>query len=233
MINKTDIKKLVIEHKKSTLKNHWKDAFFRNTIKYSGEIKSNEILLWRSSEFLRGYYPIYILSFDRNENLKEIKIEKNPYHKYSEKFTFIFFLILVILLAIFENLQTSLIFATGLSVIIILLQLVLSKARKYETNLLTKELKDTIQNIEQKKNPELIIESEEEENEFTTPKFFTRLFLYPFCIFFIWFFITYLSPKEMNIKIFIGIGIVLTYLISDLILLFKKKSKSKSVRVEN
>ncbi|WP_026715171.1 hypothetical protein [Flavobacterium daejeonense] len=224
MINKSDIKKLIIENKKSNLKNHWKDAFFCNTTKYSGEIKSNEILLWRSSEFLRGYYPIYILNFDRNENLKEIKIEKNLYHKYSEKFTFIFFLILLILLAIFENLQTSLILVTGLSVIIFLLQLILSKARKYETKLLTKELKDTIQNIERKKNPELIIESEgEEENEFTTPKFFTRLLLYPFCIFFIWFFTTNFSPKEMNIKIFTGIGIVLIYLISDIILLIKKK----------
>lgn len=224
MINKNDIKKLVIEHKKSTLKNHWKDAFFSNTIKYSGEIRSNEILLWRSSEFLRGYYPVYILSFDINENLKEIKIEKNSYHKYSEKFTFIFFLILVILLAIFENLQTSLIFATGLSVIIFLLQLILSKARKYETKLLTEELRDTIENIEQIKNPELIIESKkEEENEWTTSKFITRLFLYPFCIILLVCFFTFFSVKEMNFKIIGGVVITFTYLITDILLIMQKK----------
>ena len=92
MVKKDDLQKLIIENKKSTLKNHWKDAFFCNTTKYNGEIRDNEILLWRSSKYLRGSYPIFVLSFDQNKTLKGIKIEKNPYQKYSEKFTIIFFL---------------------------------------------------------------------------------------------------------------------------------------------
>ena len=121
------------------------------------------------------------------------------------------------------DLQELLIYTFLMSIILLLLNLVLSKAQKFETKLQIEELRETIENIERKNNPDLIIKPKEEENEFTSSKFFTRLFLYPFCIFFIWFFITNLSLKEMNIKIFTGIGIVLTYLVIDLILLFKKK----------
>lgn len=229
MVKKDDLKKLIIENKKSTLKNHWKDAFFCNTTKYSGEIRSNELLLWRSSEYLRGFYPIFVLIFDQNETLKEIKIEKNPYQKYSEKFTILFFLILSILLAILENLQTSIIFGIGVSVIVFLLQLILSKARKYETKLLTQELRETIENIERINNPELIIKSKEEnEEEWTSSKFITRLLLYPFCIFLLGFSLTIFSTKEINFKLIAGIAIVLTYLITDILLIIKKKNKQHS-----
>ena len=44
MVDKKNIEKLIIQNKKSTLKNHWNDAFFYNTTKYSGEIKQNELL---------------------------------------------------------------------------------------------------------------------------------------------------------------------------------------------
>lgn len=227
MVKKDDLKKLIIENKKSTLKNHWKDAFFCNTTKYSGEIRSNELLLWRSSEYLKGAYPIFVLIFDENETLKKIKIEKNPYQKYSEKFTIMFFSILSILLAIWENLQTSIIFGIGVSVIVFLLQLILSKARKYETKLLTQELRETIENIERINNPELIIESKEED-EWTSSKFMTRLLLYPFCIFLLGFSLTIISPKEINFTIIAGIAIVLTYLITDILLIIKKKNKQHS-----
>ena len=224
MINKNDIKKLVIEHKKSTLKNHWKDIFFSSSVKYNGEIRSYEILLWCSTYFLRGTYPIFILSFDNNENLTNIKIEKNPYHKFLNKQSVILVVIWFLILVYNFDLQELLIYTFFMLLIVYLSHLVLSKAQKYEINLQINELRETIENIERKKNPEIFIRPKEEENEFTTSKFFTRLILYPFCIFFIWFFITNLSLKEMNIKIFIGIGIILTYLISDIILLIKKKS---------
>ncbi|MGX1930061.1 hypothetical protein [Flagellimonas sp. 2504JD4-2] len=49
MIEKKDIQKLVLDKKKSTLKAHFKDAFFINNLRYSREIRENEVLLWYSS----------------------------------------------------------------------------------------------------------------------------------------------------------------------------------------
>ncbi|MBA0884213.1 hypothetical protein [Flavobacterium undicola] len=225
MVKKDDLKKLIIENKKSTLKNHWKDAFFCNTIKYSGEIRPNEILLWCSSEYLRGAYPIFILNFDQNKNLIEIKTEKNPYHKFRNKQSTVIFSILILLLAYNTDLRETLIFTFAISIFGFLLHIVLSKARKYETKLLTNELRETIENIERINNPELIIESKkEEEEEWTSSKFITRLLLYPFCIFLLGFFLIIISSKEINFKIIAGIAIVLTYLITDILLIIRKKN---------
>ncbi|RVT71092.1 hypothetical protein EOD40_17645 [Flavobacterium sufflavum] len=228
MVKKDDLKKLIIENKKSTLKNHWKDTFFCNKIKYSGEIRPNEILLWRSSEYLRGNYPIFILNFDQNKNLIGIKTEKNPYHKFRNKQSTVIFSILILLLAYNTDLRETLIFTFAILIFGFLLHIVLSKARKYETKLLTNELRETIENIENIErinNPELIIESKkEEEEEWTSSKFITRLLLYPFCIFLLWFSLTILSPKEINFKIIAGIAIVLTYLITDILLIIRKKN---------
>ena len=156
MVEKKDIEKLIVQNKKSNLKNHWNDAFFYNTIKYSGEIKPNELLIWRSSHFLRGAYPIFHLTFDRNNKLNGIKTEKNPYHKLLNKITIGFLIVLISGLFLTADLKMSVIETIGISVIGLLLRLVLGKAKKYETKLLTDELKEAIENIEQANNPELI-----------------------------------------------------------------------------
>jgi len=52
MVVKKDIEKLVVQNKKNHFKTHWKDAQFYHSTKYSGKIRHNEILLWRSAAFL-------------------------------------------------------------------------------------------------------------------------------------------------------------------------------------
>lgn len=154
MVKKRDIEKLVFERKISNLKNHWRDSFFYNSTKYSGEIRHNEILMWRSSLFLRASYPIFYLTFDQNNELTAIKTEKNPYHLLLNKI--IGGILIIYILGIFfsTNFQNAITIIFTFSIIGILLYFVLRRAIKYETKLLIKELKEAIDQIEQARNSE-------------------------------------------------------------------------------
>ncbi|MEH1008374.1 hypothetical protein VDP25_11560 [Winogradskyella sp. ECml5-4] len=230
MVEKKDIEKLIIQNKKSTLKNHWNDVFFYNTTKYSGEIKPNELLIWRSAHFLRGAYPIFHLTFDQNAELNRIKTEKNPFHKLLNKISIGFFILLVLFLLITTEFKTAIIGIIGISVIGTLLYLVMSKTKKYETKILTDELKEAIETIEREKNPELINKpktelKKEKIKEWTFTKILTRLLLYPFCLFILFFSITAFLPgaifKSNTLGVF-GIIISLAYPVTDLIIIFRK-----------
>ncbi|MCL5130519.1 hypothetical protein [Algibacter sp. L4_22] len=230
MVEKKDIEKLIIQNKKSTLKNHWNDAFFYNTTKYSGEIKPNELLIWRSAHFLRGAYPIFHLTFGKNAELNGIKTEKNPYHKLLNKISIGFFIVLALVLLFTTEFKTAIIGIIGFSVIGTLLHLVMSKAKKYETKILTDELKQAIENIERENNPELINKpktelKKEKIKEWTFSKILTRLLLYPFCLLILWFSITLFLPggifKYKTLGVF-GIIVSLAYPITDLIMIFRK-----------
>ena len=227
MVEKKDIEKLIIQNKKSTLKNHWNDAFFYNTTKYSGEIKPNELLIWRSAHFLRGAYPVFHLTFDQKGELNGIKTEKNPYHKILNKISIGFFIVLALVLLFTTEFKTAIIVIIGISVIGTLLHLVMSKAKKYETKILTDELKEAIENIERENNPELINKpktelKKEKIKEWTFTKILTRLLLYPFCLLLLWFSITRFLPEGKTLYGIFGIIVALAYPIADILLAFGK-----------
>jgi hypothetical protein len=227
MVEKKDIEKLILQNKKSTLKNHWNDAFFYNTTKYSGEIKPNELLIWRSAHFLRGVYPIFHLTFDQNGKLNGIKTKKNPYHSLLNKISIGFFIVLVLGLLIATEFKTAIIGIIGISIIGTLLNLVMSKAKKYETKILTDELKEAIENIERTNNPELINKpkaeiKEENVREWTFTKVLTRLILYPFCLLILWFSITGFLPDGKTLYGILGIVVALAYPIADILLIIGK-----------
>lgn len=238
MVEKKDIEKLIIQNKKSTLKNHWNDAFFYNTTKYSGEIKPNELLIWRSAHFLRGAYPIFHLTFNQDGELNGIKTEKNPYHKLLNKISIGFFIALALVLLFTTEFKTAIIGIIGISVIGTLLHLIMSKAKKYETKILTDELKDAIENLERKKNPELINKpktelKKEKVKEWTFTKILTRIILYPFCLFMLYLcFQMILNPDPNHMRQrplgIIGIVIIGGYLIVDLTIIVKNLMKNKN-----
>ena len=238
MVEKKDIEKLIIQNKKSTLKNHWNDAFFYNTTKYSGEIKPNELLIWRSAHFLRGAYPIFHLTFNQDGELNGIKTEKNLYHKLLNKISIGFFIVLALVLLFTTEFKTAIIGIIGISIIGILLHLVMSKAKKYETKILTDELKDAIENLERENNPELINKpktelKKEKVKEWTFTKILTRLLLYPFCLLMLYLCILMILnpeshyPRQRPLGI-IGIIIIGGYLVADIMIIVKNIIKNKN-----
>jgi hypothetical protein len=238
MVEKKDIEKLIIQNKKSTLKNHWNDAFFYNTTKYSGEIRPNELLIWRSAHFLRGAYPIFHLTFNQNSELNGIKTEKNPYHKLLNKSTIGFFIVLALVLLFTTEFKTATIGIIGISVIGTLFHLVMSKAKKYETKILTHELKEAIENIERENNPELKNKpkaglKKQNVKEWTFIKVLTRLLLYPFCLLMLYLCILMILnpepyyPRQRPLGI-IGIIIIGGYLVADIMIIVKNLIKNKN-----
>ncbi|QKX06190.1 hypothetical protein HN014_15150 [Aquimarina sp. TRL1] len=231
MVEKKDVEKLIIQNKKSNLKNHWKDAFSYNTTKYSGEIKQNEILIWRSSIFLRSAYPVYRLTFDQQAKLSGIKTEKNPYHKFLNKITIGFIVLLILGLILIANFKGIIIGVIVIPVIGTLLYLFSVKVRKYETSLLTEELKETIENIERSNYPQIDTKLKQNVNrkkdkEWTFAKIITRLLLYPFCLVIIYFSIVGLIKDGQLIRGIFAIAIALAYPIADILLIFRKNKNS-------
>lgn len=229
MIEKKDIEKLIVQHKKSNINNHWTDSFFYNATKYSGEVRENEILLWRSDLFLRGAYPIFHITFDQNDKMKGIKLEKNPFHKLLNKLSIGFFAVIIAFLFITSELRFAVIATCGILIIGFILRIVLHKSRKYEIGLMTDELKLTIQQIEQEKNSELTNSNATKPTkakikEWTLGKVLTRLILYPFCGLIVYFSIVGLIPEGKKILGISGVLIGLGYPIADLILAFGIKN---------
>jgi len=151
MTTKKDIESLIIQVKKSTLINHFKDAFFYNTTKYSGCIKDNEVHIWCSTPFLRGTYPIFIFKFDEKGQLLKMDITKNPYHKLMEVVTILFFLVVFLLLYFFTDKKTAIVGTVGISVIGISIHLILDKFKKQEVSLLRTELNHKIETLHSSK----------------------------------------------------------------------------------
>jgi len=118
------------------------------------------------------------------------------------------------------------------------MHLVMSKAKKYETKILTDELKEAIENIERKNNPELINKpktelKKEKFKEWTFTKILTRLIIYPFCLLMLYLCIQMiLNPDPNHIRQrplgIMGIVIVGGYLIVDITIFAKNLIKNKN-----
>ncbi len=226
MIEKTDIEELVLENKKSTLGTHFYDAFFYNTLKYSGEIRKNEILLWTSSFWLRGGYPVFNLKFDSKNQLKGISTELNPFGKFIKLFMFIALGFFAILPLFGNGLKEGLALSLFILVTALFLFLIMRKAKIHEEKIVTEELKETIENIERKKYPEKFKnrpkQEKPKENEWTLKKILTRIIFYPLCIVIIYFCLKEILPNGKAIHGLFGIGVCGAYLVADILNMIKK-----------
>ncbi|MBF4464999.1 hypothetical protein [Flavobacterium sp. LC2016-12] len=229
MVDKKDIEKLIIQSKKSNLITHFKDSQSYNTTKYSGEIRNNEILIWRSAYFIRGVYPIFHLTFDQNNKLKEIKMEKNPFNIFLDRVTIVVLIILIVTVFISTNLITTIFAILAITLIGFLMRLLLSKSKIFETKILIEELKTTINNLEglnnskQKKDQNL---ENEKVNEWSFSKIMSRILIYPFCVILIWLSVTLMIPEGKIIEGIFAIIVGLAYPISDLLIIINKKNYS-------
>jgi hypothetical protein len=83
MVYKKDIESLIAVRIKSTLRNHWSYASSSKG-RVNGEVRENEILIWKNSFFLRTAYPIFVVSFDKNDLYQTFKVIDNPYFTLSK-----------------------------------------------------------------------------------------------------------------------------------------------------
>ncbi|MEQ5790724.1 hypothetical protein J4E06_06655 [Muricauda sp. NFXS6] len=239
MIEKNDIEKLVLNRKKSSLRNHFNDMFFMNNIRYSGEIREKEILLWYSSFWLRGAYPIFHLNFDSDKKLVGLKLEKNPFGKLLDKIALFLVLVFASIPIIISGLAKGWVGAVFVLFVAFILFLIMRKAAKTEKKIMTEELKDTVERIEREKFPEKFagygLKEKPIENEWTIKKIFTRIFMYPICVGFIYVCAALLIPNGQLGKGICGIAICGAYLYSDIYAILKSsrfKKESKNFKVQ-
>ncbi|UII74455.1 hypothetical protein LV716_09265 [Flagellimonas sp. HMM57] len=223
MIEKKDVEKLVLEDKSSTLGTHFRDAFFYNTLKYSGEIRKNEILLWTSSYWLRGGYPIFHLKFNSENKLKGISTVLNPFGKLINKLaivtTSVFTLIPIVGYGFIDGWKLSVFVLFTAFVLFIILR----KVSISEKTIITEELRDVIETLEREKYPEKFKQQEKpKKKEWTLKKTLTRLIFYPVCIVIIYFCLTEILPNGKPTHALFGIGICGAYLIADILNILKK-----------
>lgn len=239
MIEKNDIEKLVLDRRKSSLRNHFNDMFFMNNVRYSGEIRENEILLWYSSFWLRGGYPIFHLQFDSESKLAGIKLETNPFGKLFDKIALILILVFATIPIIMSGLATGWIGSVFILFVAFILFLIMRKAAKSEKKIMTEELKEIIERIEREKFPEKFagygLKEKPIENEWTIKKIFTRIFIYPICVGFIYVCAALLIPNGQLGKGLGGIAICGAYLYSDIYAILKSsrfKKESNNFKVQ-
>lgn len=226
MINKEDIAELVLDRKKSNLKTHLKDMFFINNFRYSGEVRETEILLWYSSHWLRGGYPIFHLQFDSENKLVGIKLELNPFGKLFDKLAIIIIGIFTLIPILGNGFSKGWLGSIFILFVAFILFLIVRKVSKSEKKIMTEELKEKIENIEREKFPEKFIGKPEKEisneNEWSLKKILTRVFFYPISVLIIYFCITEILPNGKTTHALFGVGVCGLYLVADILNILKK-----------
>ncbi|MFD2607360.1 hypothetical protein ACFSSG_17790 [Euzebyella marina] len=226
MIEKADIEELVLDPKKSNLKTHFNDMFFIKNHRYSGEIREKEILLWYSSHWLRGGYPIFHLQFDSENKLVGIKSELNPFGKLFDKIAMVMIGIFSLLPILGNGFMKGWLGSVFILFVALVLFLIMRKASKSEKKIMVEELKETIENIEKEKFPEKFVGKPQKEiakeNEWTFKKILTRIFFYPISVLVIYFCITEILPNGKVTHAFFGISVCGLYLVADILNILKK-----------
>lgn len=228
MVTKQEIEQLVIKQKESNLKNHFHTAWNRDSTTYTGEIKKNVILLWKSSSFMRSIYPIFTLNFDDNGILKNIVIHQNPLHKYFNLFLIVVLISVLTSQFILFDISQALLQIAVILVMSLLLYFLLRKINNFEKENLIDELKHVIKQIEKTKGSNEEISENVLEKEWTLSKILTRLVLYPFCLFIIYISITEFIPCGKLNRAILGISIPLVYITTDLKILLSNKTSANT-----
>ena len=237
MLRKKDIETLIAEEKESKLATHFYDALTYNTTKYSGEVRKDEILLWSSSYWLRGGYPIFHLHFNTENLLVKITTEPNPFGKLINKLAIIAIVFFTLLPIIGYGLTEGWFLSLFVLFVATVVFFIMRKSGINEKQIMTQELKEAIEAIEKAKFPEKFLGQLENpeplKNEWTFKKIIVRLIMYPICALIIYVSIVFALPGGKPIHGLIAIGICVLYYVADLSNIIKHNKKAPNPTQQN
>ena len=96
MSTKEQVENLIKKERRSNVWNHFLCGLHRQTY-YSGEIREQEILLWRFSSWTFGnFYPLIRVSFNENGKIETVTAELNPFTKMLSVFIGLMIIIVLI-----------------------------------------------------------------------------------------------------------------------------------------
>jgi len=214
-INKKEIEKLIEISKKDTFFNHLWNIISRD-FSANGEVKQNEIKVWRQNFWNITIYPIFIFKFDSRNHLINITSKLNPVGKLFNgliALSFIFF--------VFPKNTSDFEILENWKILCLIILIVLL-ATYFAYKVYSFEKRNQLEQIYEI----LDIEIEESNNnkERTITKVMTRVLLYPFCIGLIILAVFHLIPTGEIILAIGSLAISGTYLFSDIKILLARKT---------
>ena len=219
-ITKKDIEELIEVRKENTFLNQLRNVFSRD-FRPKGEIGWNEIKVWKQNMWNDTFYPIFTFELNANNHLTNITDKLNPVGK-----TIIGLFIFGFLYFVFPKNPTEYDFISNwpiIAFIIVFASIFVLLARmiyRFEKQNQLEEIFEILDMEVEKKKPE---------KEWSFKRILIRLFTYPFCLFLIGLNIFLIIPNGQYILAagsFIFVGF---YLISDLKMIFRKKTTGNTV----
>lgn len=219
-VTKKDVEKLIEVRKENSFFNHFWNVLIYD-FRPKGEIRSNEIKVWRQNMWNMTFYPVFTFEFNTNNHLTNIKDEINPIGK-----TFIGILLIGFVYLISPNNLSDFDFVDHLPFVAFILIfasiifLVVRMVYRFEKQNQLEQIFEIL---------DIEVEEKKPEKEWNLKKIITRLLLYPFCIGLLFLAIFYLFP---NGKVFMGIGSLAfagMYLYSDIKILITKKTTDNNI----
>lgn len=218
-VTKKDVEKLIELRKQNTFLNHLGTVFSRD-MSSNGEIKLNEIKVWKQNMWNVTFYPIFTFTFNDKNHLTKIKDELNPIAK-----TLIVILFLVFFYVIIPEDLSDFNFNLRLfTVLVTVIFLIICLARVVYKNEKNNQLKEIFEILD------IEVEGKDAEKEWSLKNIFIRILTYPFSFFVIaisvWSFFN--DGIEGIIRSFFAIGICSIYLYSDIKMILRAKKTTAS-----
>jgi len=190
-------------------------GMFKRDFDVNGESSSSKIKLWQRTSWTLSLYAVFTLVFNSKNHLIDIKIRMNTFAK------IMFYIIISLLLLLFipkssDAFQQDNFWIFTCVKVIFLGIFIFAFSQFYNEN---KEIQ--LQNIYDR----LDIETEEKKpiSEWSLKNIVIRLFMYPLSLFLLYMFIFYAFPEGNFIDSILGMIVISAYLITDVMLLFRKK----------
>ncbi|MBP2833052.1 hypothetical protein J8281_12720 [Aquimarina sp. U1-2] len=206
--------------KEDTFINHLWNVFSRD-FRSKGEISRNEIKVWKQNFWNSAFYPIFKFELNANNHLTDITNKLNPIGK-----MLIGLFLIGILYFILTNFSTDFDFLENWlpiligSVFLLILITVFRKLYLFEKKNQLEEIYEIL---------DIEIEKEQPEKEWSLKNILIRLFTYPFCLFLICINLFLLIPEGQFILALSSFGFVGFYLVTDLKMIFRKKTTGNKV----
>lgn len=205
-------------YKKNTLLTHF---WFINDRPFTGHIDgiNNSIYLWSSSFWARKVYPVFKLSFDKEDKLINIEHSINKFGKFTTYLAIGLYVLVIIYIIYNAKLTQAFTSFLVVSSLVLFILIFLPKSiYRFETGVAYKKLCDVI-GIDI--TPTILKKKE----AFTFSKVLSRLILYPLSLILIFISCYFFFPEHQYKYGILGILIGLSYLVSDILLIIIAKKR--------